>query len=212
VSSATALAPIREALGRAQPILIFLAGPNGSGKSTFFNEYLGDLGLPYVNPDLFATRRREAAPDASSEEVERRAFAEAEEMRDALLEAGISFCTETVFSDPYRAKVGFLERARASGYAVFLVFIGLDSVDLSVARVSHRVASGGHDVPDEKLRARFPRTLANLRAAIPVADEVFLLDNSSFQQPYRLIAVYSQGQLVSQNPPLPPWMHGLPGS
>jgi len=48
VSRATALAPIREALGRAQPVLIFLAGPNGSGKSTFFNEYLGEP--PFQSP------------------------------------------------------------------------------------------------------------------------------------------------------------------
>jgi hypothetical protein len=154
VAPGPALAPIREALGRAQPVLIFVAGPNGSGKSTFFNEYLGDLGLPYVNPDLFATKRREAAPDASSEEVERRAFTEAEETRDALLEAGISFRTETVFSDPYRAKVGFLERTRVSGYAVFLIFIGLDRVDLvSEPESDTRSAEKPHG-PSPALRLR----------------------------------------------------------
>ncbi len=210
MSSRRELAPIRIALAGAEPVLIFLAGPNGAGKSTFFKEYLANLGLPCVDGDLFARAFRDTNPGASSEEVDRYAFQKAEETRDALLEARISFCTETVFSDPHGAKLRFLERARRYGYSVFLIFIGLDSVELSVGRVKHRVDTGGHDVPDDKLHARFPRTLANLRAAIPIADEVFLFDNSSFDQPYRLIAVYNRGALVTEYPPLPRWAQNLP--
>lgn len=204
-------APIRAPRAGAEPVLIFLAGPNGAGKSTFFKEYLANLGLPYVDADLFARELRDTNPGASSEEVDRHAFTKAEETRDALLEAWISFGTETVFSDPYGAKLTFLGRARRYGYSVFLIFIGLESVELSVGRVKHRVATGGHDVPDDKLFARFPRALANLRAAIPIADEVFLFDNSSSDQPYRLIAVYNQGASVTDYPPLPRWAQGLPG-
>jgi hypothetical protein len=57
----------------------------------------------------------------------------------------------------------------ARGFAVFLVFIGLESGALSIARVQQRVQQGGHDVPDDRLRARFPRTLANLREAVTLA-------------------------------------------
>ena len=127
------------------------------------------------------------------------------------MEAGLSFCTETVFSDPIGAKLRFLEDARSRGFAVFMVFIGLDSPLLSMARVKHRAEHGGHDVPDEKLYARFPRTLANLRAAIPIADEAFLFDNSSYDEPYRVVAVYERGRLIGQYPPLPRWAQGLPG-
>lgn len=192
-------------------VLLFLAGPNGAGKTTFFEEYLAGLELPYVNADHIARLLRDAEPIASPDRIERRAFTEAEKLRTALLEAGLSFCTETVFSDPVRAKLKFLEKARSRGFVVFLVFIGLDSADLSIARVKQRVAHGGHDIPDEKLHARFPRTLANMRAAIPLVDEAFLFDNSSFDQPYRIVAVYQRGQLVSQHKPRPQWMAGLPG-
>lgn len=211
MSAAGALAPIRAAVGERAPVLIFLAGPNGAGKSTFFDEYLRELGLPFVNADVFAGMLRGADPAARPGAIDRRAFALAEQTRAALLEAGVSFCTETVFSDPEGAKLEFLERARAAGYAVFLVFIGLESAALSMARVMHRVAAGGHDVPDQKLRQRFPRTLANLRAAIALVDEAYLFDNSSARQPYRLLAVYTRGQVVSTSPPLPSWMAGLPG-
>ena len=204
------LGSVRAALS-LQPVLIFLAGPNGAGKTTFFEAYLGGLGLPYVNADRIARDVRGADPQASRDEVDRRAFSESERLRAALVEARLSFCTETVFSDPAGAKLGLLEQARARGFAVFLIFIGLEGPVLSVARVKQRVQQGGHDVPDAKLRARFPRTLANLRAAIPLADEAFVFDNSSYDRPYRVLAVYRGGRLVSQHPPLPAWTRGLPG-
>jgi predicted ABC-type ATPase len=193
------------------PSLVFVAGPNGSGKSTFFAEYLEPLGLPYVNADEIARRLRETDPGASPADVDRRAFREAERLRAALLEAGVSFSTETVFSDPVGAKLKFLQAARRRGFATFLVFICLESAALSIARVHQRTRQGGHDIPDAKLRARFPRTLANLRAAIPLVDEAFLFDNSSFEAPYRIVAVYRQGAQVSRHPPLPAWTRGLAG-
>lgn len=193
-----------------EPLLVFLAGPNGAGKSTFFAEYLQRLGLPYVNADDIARRLRAADPAASRDAIDRRAFREAERLRTALLEAGIGFCTETVFSDPHGAKLKFLESARRRGFATVLVFIGLASVALSIARVHQRTRQGGHDIPDATLRARFPRTLANMRAAIPLVDDAFLFDNSFFDHPYRIVAVYRRGRLVSRHPPRPPWTHGLP--
>jgi predicted ABC-type ATPase len=158
-----------------------------------------------------STPTGEADPQASTEATDRRAFREADRLRTALVEARLSFCTETVFSDPAGARLRFLRRARTRGFVVFLVFIGLENPLLSVARVKQRVAHGGHDVPDEKLHARFPRTLANLKAAIPIVDEAFLFDNSSYDTPYRPVAVYRAGAVVTQHPPLPGWTRGLPG-
>ena len=194
-----------------RPVLIFVAGPNGAGKSTFFDEYLVELGLPYINADEVARRLRAAEPGATREAIDVRAFREAERLRQALLEARVSFCTETVFSDPRGAKVRFLRTAQKRGFAVVLVFIGLESAALSIARVHQRTLRGGHDIPDAKLRARFPRTLVNLRAAVGVVDDAFVFDNSSFDTPYRPVAVFERGRLVSRHPPLPAWTRGLPG-
>ena len=190
---------------------MFLAGPNGAGKSTFFETYFADLGLPYVNADRFAVAIRAAEPTAAQDDVDRRAFEQAEQLRRDFVDARVSFCTESVFSDPVRSKIQVLEDARAAGFFVFLVFIGIAGPTLSVARVKQRVARGGHDVPRDKLQARFPRTLANLRAAVAVVDEAVLFDNSSYDTPYRPVAVYRAGRLAEKRPPLPAWTRGLLG-
>jgi predicted ABC-type ATPase len=202
---------IREVLSRDEPVLVFLAGPNGAGKSTFFEDYLQVLKLPFVNADEIARGLREAARPTEAEDIDRLAFKKTEELRKSLLAGRLSFCTETVFSDPQGAKLDFLKEARASGYAVFFVFIGLSEAELSIARVMQRVEKGGHDVPDAKLRGRYPRTLVNLRKAIAIVDEAFLFDNSSDRDPFRLVAIYSEGRVAHQAGPLPAWAAGLPG-
>jgi predicted ABC-type ATPase len=192
-------------------LLVFLAGPNGAGKSTFFEAYLAQLGIPFVNADRFARLLRDGDPGAGADDVDRRAFEETEKLRRAFVDAELSFCTETVFSDPAGAKLTLLRRARQRGFTIFLVFVGLSGPDLSVARVAQRVREGGHDVADAKLERRFPRTLKNLAAAIPLVDEAFLFDNSSAAAPFRPVAHYVAGALVTRHPPIPPWAQGLPG-
>ena len=53
--------------------------------------------------------------------------------------------------------------------------------------------------------------MANLRAAVTIVDEAFLIDNTSDVQPYRVVLVYAHGRITYQNPPLPSWTSGLPG-
>jgi len=202
---------LRGALARTEPVLVYLAGPNGAGKSTFFRDYLQALHLPFINADEIARRLHEADLSNQMESLDRVAFEMAERLRLSLLSERLSFCTETVFSDPQGAKLEFLKQACSLGYSVFLIFIGLSDSELSIARVMQRVAAGGHDVPDEKLRGRFSRTLANLRNAISIVNEAYLFDNSSDRNPFRLVAVYSEGKVVHQGDPLPAWAYGLPG-
>jgi predicted ABC-type ATPase len=209
--SVPSFASLRAAVADGAPALVVVAGPNGAGKSTFVGHYIQPLGLPYVNADHIARILKAATPGLSPRELDRRAFEEAERLRDELLELRFGFCTETVFSDPVGAKLDFLERARAAKFFVTLVFICLAHPGISIGRVAQRVAQGGHDVPTDRLLARFPRTLANLRAAVPIVNEAFLFDNSDADAPYRLVAVYADGHLVTRRPPLPHWTQGLPG-
>lgn len=185
--------------------ILVLAGPNGAGKSTFHDVYLRGLGLPLVNADLIA--RDLDIADAETRARQAADIAEAE--RRLLMARGESFCMETVFSDPVGAKLGLLREAQRDGYEIIFVFIGLESAELSLARVMQRVEQGGHDVPDDRLRARFPRVLANLKKAVAFVDHALLLDNSDADQPYRFVARFERGKRRLKARRLPGWASGI---
>lgn len=183
------------------PTLVVLAGPNGAGKSTFFELFLRSTGIRFVNADVIARAIRPDDPMA----VSLQAAEAADVVRHSLVELGESFCMETVFSDPVGAKLGFIQHAKSRGYRVVLVFVGLASAELSQARVIQRVAEGGHDVPDEKIFARYPRSLRNLERALGLADEARIFDNSDAQAPYRLVARLENGAVVERPARVPAW-------
>lgn len=169
------------------PLLVMLAGPNGAGKSTFYEAHLQTLGLPFLNADVLARTTGQNAYEAA------RAIAA---IRDELIQRKTSFITETVFSDPVGEKVAVLERAAEIGFDVTLIYIGIASSELSHHRGRARVAAGGHDVPQEKLAARYQRSPDNLERGIARLPAVLLYDNSSFASPHRLLAEFRDGECV----------------
>jgi predicted ABC-type ATPase len=202
------LAPEREAA--SPPVLVMLAGSNGAGKSTFYDAYLAQLGLPFVNADRIAVALTSGErpwpgvlanlpPDAAAQKL-------ADEEREASIVLGRSFITETVLSDPVGAKVRMLVEARERGMAVWLFFIGISSPHLSLARVRERVESrAGHDVPADRIRARFARTLRNLPRAVAAAGVAVLLDNDLAEQPYRFVALFENGKRTRTSRLKPAW-------
>lgn len=115
-------------------------------------------------------------------------------MRSALIAQRESFIFETVLSDPIGEKVDQLAGYAALGYTVVLIFIQIDSPEQSISRVSMRVSQGGHDIPDEKLRARFKQTQANFNRAIERLPYVVIYSNNDLAHPYRLVELYENGQ------------------
>lgn len=185
--------------------LWLLAGGNGAGKSTFYQRFLQPSGLPFVNADILARNLYPDAPEAYSYEAARIA----ESLREQLLLTGRSFCFETVFSHP--SKVDLVAQAKALGYDIVLVVLHLDTVALNQARIAQRVHEGGHSVPQDKVASRIPRTLQNLKAAIPLCDEVRVLDNSSYDDPFRQVLMIRNGVVLHRHSPLPDWAGELLG-
>lgn len=183
-----------------RPILVAIAGPNGAGKTTFYHSHLASAGLRFVNADVLAAELGVGPYEAARL---------ADAFRQALVERGESFVFETVFSDPVGDKVAFLADAVTRGYVVVLCYIGLAGPDQSLERVAMRVSQGGHDVPDERLRSRFNRTLINLRDAIAQLPHVLVYDNSDLNVPYRQVAVSGHGQLRRVQDPVPEWLRPL---
>jgi predicted ABC-type ATPase len=180
-----------------RPVIIAIAGSNGAGKTTFFESHLSATGLRFVNADALARSLEMTAYEASEL---------AAAIRSELVEQGESFIFETVFSDPVGDKLSYLKGAAAKGYSVVLCFIGIADVETSEQRVLMRVTQGGHDVPTEKLQARFPRTLRNLSVAIRELPHVLIFDNSDLRRPYRLVAMFENGIAIGKRNPIPAWL------
>jgi len=181
-----------------RPIAVVLAGHNGSGKSTMWYEQLSNqLKIPLMNADRLMLS---LFPEASG----KKPLPEwAEEIRDKntewmrvaqlatqayvtmVIERKLPFATETVFSHwkdlgngKFESKIDLITNLQKQGYFVLLYFVGLRDSQMSVIRVESRVANKGHDVPVDKLEARFPRTQKAINHAITVADAAILVDNS----------------------------------
>jgi predicted ABC-type ATPase len=183
-----------------RPIVIALAGPNGAGKTTFYHAHLQAAGLRLVNADTIA---RELNIDAYE------AARIAGSIRQELISQRESFVFETVFSDPVGDKLAFLNEVAHNGYTVVLCFIGTSGPEVSEERVAMRVSQGGHDVPTEKLIARYPRILTNLRDALRKLPHVWVFDNDDLAAPYRLVATCEDGKIVSLQQPVPTWLRPL---
>lgn len=180
-----------------RPLLLAIAGPNGAGKSTFCQAHVVPSGLRLVNADTIAA---EYGVDAYA------AARIADRLRRQLVAHRESFAFETVYSDPVGDKLAFLRDAAAVGYTTVLCFIGLSSSRMSEDRVTIRVSQGGHDVPPDKIRERYPRTLVNLKLSIAQLPYVLIFDNSDLAQSFRRVAVFENGSAKEIAKPPPRWL------
>jgi len=181
-----------------RPRLIVIAGPNGSGKSTLTSQLMKsgmDFGV-YINPD-------EIAKTLSGNDYEnvRKAQKVAEEKRFELLNAGISHSFESVMSHP--SKIEYIVAAKNKGFHTILLFVGINDPKINVARVSARVAEGGHGVPQEKIVERYKRTMEMLFDASMEVDEALVFDNTDPQKGLRLAAKVEGKKLINYDPQFP---------
>lgn len=175
-----------------RPLLVVLAGSNGAGKSTFYAESLSGTGLPFVNADEIA-RDLSIYTGRAMGDLAYEAMHRAETLRRELVDLRVSFIMETVLSDSRGDKLGFFTSAQSLGYFVLFIHIRLQDVETSIARVAQRVLNGGHDVPDDKLHARFARTQHNASKALVIADAALVFDNSDPASPFRLVETWAAG-------------------
>jgi predicted ABC-type ATPase len=162
-------------VAKARGRILVAAGTNGAGKSSIAGEFSAYAGSAYFNPDSIA--RQLVAAGRSPEEANALAWHLGFEGLQRAVTNGQSFTFETTLGGT--SIVRELQRAIDAGLQVCVWYVGLASPELHIQRVRARVARGGHDIPDAKIRERYPRSLANLVDLIGRAAEIHVFDNST---------------------------------
>jgi predicted ABC-type ATPase len=178
--------------------LHLVVGPNGSGKTTFILEFLAAVlpGYAYVNADEIA--RDQWPDDAEGHAYEAARIAAATRAR--LIADGRSFIAETVCSHP--SKLQEIRDAQAAGYQVVL-HVMLVPEELAVKRVAYRLRTGGHGVPEHKIRARYARLWGLVAQAVSLADRAVVYDNSQTHGPVNVAEYF--GGLPAGSAAWPEW-------
>lgn len=187
----------------ARPILHLVVGVNGAGKTSFYRHHLQGVtpGAEFVNADELAHERWPGNEAEHVLEAARLAAAR----RDELLAAMRTFVAETVFS--HASKLQLVEAARRRGFFVILYHVGVSSAALARARIDTRVGQGGHDVPRDKVEARFERSLLLIPRAAAVADLTLVFDNSGAGgTTHTHVLTLEQGRVITIRSDLPSWV------
>lgn len=158
-----------------RPVLFVLAGVNGAGKSSIGGHLLEQAGLTWFNPDTFA-RELIAATGCSQATANANAWADSVRRLDEAISAGGDHAFETTLGGhTVAAKIADATRT----HDVLIWFCGLASPDQHIARVRARVAAGGHDIREARIRERYPQALQNLIALMPAVAHLRVYDNSA---------------------------------
>ena len=208
----TPISSPRPSTKSAKPVFYLLAGPNGAGKSTLYKALTLQGTIPasaeFVNADLHEAAQLQHIADLEARSEAARHWADAR--RAELLRTGQSFVSETVFS--HESKLALIEEAQQLGFFVMLLVVCLDDPQRLLARVAGRVTEGGHDVPPERILARYPRTLANLAVAVRLADAAILYDSEAVSPgTHRAVAVCRREWTEEKVSPLPDWAKNVLG-
>lgn len=162
-----------------KPFILVLAGVNGAGKSSVGGKMLSQQGLDCFNADTFARQLIAEYPLTQDE-----ASSIAWHQNCSLLEEAITRETNYVFETTLGANTirDLLIKASAS-HRIVMLFCGLNSPDMHIARVKLRVTHGGHSINENKIRERWVSSRSNLIRLLPYLTDLQVFDNSAEAAP-----------------------------
>ena len=85
---------------------------------------------------------------------------------------------------------------KEAGYWVELYFMCLQDAEINVSRVQKRHSTGGHDVPEDRIRSRYVRSMQLLRQSFYLADEAMIFNNS-WEKPELIARKASNGKITT---------------
>ena len=178
-------------------IYTIIGGVNGTGKSSLtgvLKTQTTDLGI-IIDVDKITAQNGGNAIQGGRIALER--------IKDCLKKE-ISFTQETTLSG--RKTEETAAQAKERDYYVRLYYVGLDTLEESLARIENRVRRGGHDIRDEDVQRRFAGRWEAVSKVLPYCDEARFFDNGNG---FVEVAEYLNGELLLKGDKRPAWIQEL---
>lgn len=149
--------------------LLIIAGPNGSGKTTFAKAFLKEKKFEFLNADEIAKEKKTKTIIAAGKEYFKR--------MELLKSSNKNIVIESTLSGLFIKNL--IAQFRKKNYSIKLIFVMLNSPEICIQRIKHRVLSGGHHVPDEDVIRRYHRGINNFwKDYRLLADDWRLINNT----------------------------------
>jgi predicted ABC-type ATPase len=163
------------------PCIYVLAGTNGAGKSSIGGAMFRESDAEYFNPDEVAQHILSTHPGMTAEDANSAAWHQGKRLLERALSERLDFAFETTLGG--RTMAALLDQALSENIEVRIWYVGLATPELHITRVRSRVALGGHDIPEAKIRERYENSRLNLVDLIPKLTELRVYDNSEDGDP-----------------------------
>ena len=178
-----------------------LAGTNGAGKSSLMGAMLLQEGVEYFDPDHAAQRILSANPGISQAEANSAAWHQGKRLLERAITEKLDFAFETTLGKD-DCRTSSTRRSRKelkSGFGTSVWRVS--SATLPVC--APRVAKGGHDIPEDRIRERYIQSRLNLIRLLPRLTELLVYDNSeeadprtgAAPEPRRILRTWAGGQV-----------------
>lgn len=141
------------------------------------------FGGEYYNPDEAARALMAARPGLKQSEANGAAWHQGRRLLERAIAERRDFAFETTLGGNTLAAL--LAQAADKGAEVHVMYIGLASAELHIARVRSRVRAGGHDIAEEHIRRRYEHSRLNLVHLLPKLASLRVYDNSVEADPAR---------------------------
>jgi len=188
-----------------KPTLTLLAGPNGAGKSYFSNFFVeaGFISTLPINIDALEERVDKSRLPDDALRFERKLKEEIDKVFNELCHEAIDNQRDFAFECNLRlGQLKCVSSFEKAGYRINIIYIWLDSIEISEQRVRVRVSEGGHLVGLESIKINFYEGVNNFDLSVTEGnwDHVYLIDNSkdvkSKGDPLSLLLEMNDHQIV----------------
>jgi len=155
--------------------ILALAGVNGAGKSSLLGSgILRAAGLDWFNPDDYT--RLLVQQGRSLAEANELAWHEGKNRLSRAIADSTGFAFETTLGGN---TIPALLAKACETQEVTIWYCGLSNVELHIQRVAERHASGGHNIPEAKIRERYDTSRKNLLNLMAGLNQLHVYDNSA---------------------------------